>query len=183
MRPTQPRRLPRLALLLPLLLVLAGGTAAAQDTPAPPEPEVFHQFVAIGSLLCTEAPSRDCLDHGWQFADVNGDGRLDLAELQAVRSGFLDWSAGMDDSLSGRQKTVLHLSRGLARIAPLSSVFALYDSDGDGRLSREELTADVQLDERPMSQVLMDREATDWDAIRARLGRAAMLLQLLGAPE
>lgn len=182
MRPTQACRLPRWA-LLPLLLFLTGGAAAAEDTPAPQQPEVFHQFVAIGSLLCTEAPARDCLDHGWQFADANGDGKLDLAELQAVRSGFLDWSGNMQDSLSGKQRTVLHLSRGLARIAPLSSVFSLYDTDGDGRLSKEELTADVQLDERPMAQVLMDREATDWAAIRERLGRAAALLQLLGAPE
>ncbi|MDF2095099.1 EF-hand domain-containing protein [Aquibaculum arenosum] len=174
------RALLRRLAALPVLFGLVAGTASAQD---PPTPDVFHQFVAIGSLLCTEAPSRDCLDHGWQFADANGDGHLDLAELQAVRSGFLDWSGNMQDSLSGKQRTVLHLSRGLARIAPLSSVFSLYDTDGDGRLSKEELTADVQLDERPMAQVLMDREATDWAAIRGRLGRAATLLQLLGAPE
>lgn len=182
-----------LASLLMLVLVAAAGAGAESKKAeaagteggalTPPSSAELYQFVAIGSLLCSEAPARDCIDHGWRFADANGDGALDLAELRALRSGFLDWAAQAQGELSGRDRLLLNLARSAAAAAPLATIFSLYDSDRDQRLSQQELLADIRLDARPLPAILQDPDATDWTAIRARLGRTATLLGLLGAPE
>lgn len=168
-------------LLAASLLVTAPFATQASPLAVPKSGEI-GQFVAIGSLLCTEAPAQDCIDHGWRFSDRNGDGFLDLEELTALHSGVLAWTAEAQEVMSGRERVILGLARGLLSILPLSRVFTLYDADGDGKLSQKELLVDVQLDERPLSSILLDREATDWNAIYTRLGRSALLLQMLGAP-
>ena len=169
------------AFLTAALLALGLASTAVAKPPAPPGSDEFHKLVAIGSLLCTEAPAQECVDLGWRFADADGDGQLDLEEVGAVRRGFLDWAAEMQGVLSGREAMTLKLARGLLAVVPLSPLFALYDGDSDGKLSQAELLADVELDERPMAKILADGAATDWDAIQARLGRGAALLRLLRA--
>lgn len=170
-------------ILLAAVLAALAPLSAAASTPAPPSKGEIQQLVAIGSLLCTEAPAQDCVDHGWHFADADGDGHLSIEELTAVRAGFLEWAAEVQESLSGRERMSLNLARSLARVVPLSPLFALYDENGDGQLSQEELLADIEMDGRPMATILADGAATDWDAIRARLGRSASLLQMLGLPQ
>lgn len=176
-------RLSHSVALLAALWLLGGARPVSADPVEPPTVSQVHQLLAIGSLLCTEAPARDCIDLGWRFADADGDGTLSLAELRAVRSGFLDWASQAEGSLSGRDRIAFNLARTLAATVPLAPLFAIYDADGDGRLDRTELLTDLRLDERPLATILMDREATDWTAIRARLGRAGALLGLLGVPE
>lgn len=168
----------RFGAALVLFLFLGPSVAAS-----PPTKEEIQQLVVIGSLLCTEAPAQDCVDHGWRFADADRNGYLDVEELNAVRAAFLEWAADVQGSLSGRERMTLNLARSLAGVVPLAPLFALYDENGDGELSQAELLADIQMDERPMATILADREATDWGAIRARLGRAAALLQMLGIPK
>lgn len=163
-------------------LALAPSTGAA-TTPLIPSSNQFNQLVAIGSLLCTEAPAQDCVEHGWRFTDANRNGSLDVEELTAVRAGFLEWAAEVQESLSGRDRLILNLGRNLLRIVPLTPLFALYDENEDGELSQEELLVDIQMDQRPMSVILADRNATDWNVIRGRLGRGAALLQMLGLPQ
>jgi hypothetical protein len=61
----------------------------------------------------------------------------------------------------------------------IERLHALYDQDGDGLVDRDELLADVRLDERPLGEVLLDREAVDRVAIAARLGLPPVLLERL----
>jgi len=176
-------RPPLCAALFAALWLLGGAQPASADPVEPPAVAQVHQLLAIGSLLCTEAPARDCIELGWRFADADADDTLSLAELRAVRSGFLDWAGQVEGNLAIRDRIAFNLARTLAATVPLAPLFALYDADDDGRLDRSELLADVRLDERPLATILMDREATDWTAIRARLGRAGALLGLLGVPD
>jgi hypothetical protein len=55
----------------------------------------------------------------------------------------------------------------------------LYDLDQDGLVRRDELLADVRLDDRPLGEVLLDREALDRAAFAARLGVPQALLDRL----
>jgi hypothetical protein len=61
----------------------------------------------------------------------------------------------------------------------IERLHALYDEDGDGLVDRDELLADVRLDERPLGEVLLDPEAVDRAAIAARLGLPPALLERL----
>ncbi len=59
------------------------------------------------------------------------------------------------------------------------TLFAGYDTDGDGRLTAGELFADIRIDGRPLGALLRDPEAIDWARMRARFGRAVMLLEAI----
>jgi hypothetical protein len=57
----------------------------------------------------------------------------------------------------------------------------LYDVNQDGLVDRDELLADVRLDERPLGEVLLDGEALDRAALAARLGVPPALVDRLRA--
>ena len=46
-------------------------------------------------------------------------------------------------------------------------------------LSREEVTADIRLDKRPLPEILSDPSSVDWNGLAARAGDAAPLLKRL----
>ena len=112
--------------------------------------------------------------------------------LPAGVQPFLDWSKG--------KATVKWLDGGTAEGDPcqarghhgfngidaqvvdavgLDYLFAVYDTDGDGLISRSELLADVRLDERPIGTVLLDPQALDHAAIGRRLGLPPSVLEQL----
>lgn len=65
----------------------------------------------------------------------------------------------------------------VVQVAGLPNLFKSYDTNHDGFLSRQEMLADVKLDQRPVAQLVRDPDAVDWSSLTRRLGLAAPLLQ------
>lgn len=146
------------------------------------EVERFDEMVETGGWLCQEAPAQECVDHGWDYADRNGDDRLDKGELQTLREELNGWAEWKNERLSGKDRTRLSVARAIANSLKLDDLIDSYDEDGSGAITRAELLADIELDERPLPEILADKEATDWDAIGKRLGPFGSLVGSLGAP-
>lgn len=164
------------------LIVLAGAAGAAGAAPAissePPRPHVlaFDRFVTASGPVCEHQAARACVELGFAFADTDGDGRLSLDELELVRDQLQAWSAWREDDIKPVELRTIALGLWLVNALGLDTLHALYDADDDGHLSRAELLTDVELDERPLGEVLLDPEAVDREAIARRLGRLAPLL-------
>lgn len=146
------------------------------------DPVAFDQMVETGGWLCEEAPAKECIDHGWAYADRNGDDQLDRKELEALRSDMNAWADWRSDSLSGKDRTKLSIARSIANSLELDDLIQGYDEDDSGTITRGELLADIKVDQRPLPEILADKQATDWQAIGERLGPFGSLVGSLGAP-
>lgn len=193
------RRLP-LALFAAALLGGAPVTAIHATThvappaprPAPPAPRppaqatpqilALDRFIRESGPLCERQPAARCVDAGWAHADRDKDGALTLDEVQRVRDELGRWLAWKTDGLSPRERASLGMGLWIADSAGIPAVFASYDADGDGRLTRAELLADVRLDRRPLGRVLSDPQAVDRQAFAKRLGPLAKMAEILMQP-
>src|SRR3546814_10279771 len=59
--------------------------------------------------------------------------------------------------------------------AGLPGLLTSYDANGDDRLTKAELLADVKLDDRPLGKVLTDERAVDRKRFSQRLGPLSKL--------
>ena len=168
-----------LRLLCLLSLCLAVAPAAAADDG---EILAFEHFIRESGPLCQSAPSHRCVGQGWRFADRNGDDRLAIAEIKAVRAALVDWAAWRGDSLRAAERLGISGGVWLVDAVGLDQLFASFDSDGDASLSLAELLADVTLDQRPLGAVLLDPAAVDRDAVSRRLGKFSPMLEALLKP-
>lgn len=172
-------------------LLLAGLALVGPPAPAfaiseeAPSIEIltFDRFIQATSPVCSRDSSTLCFGEAFEFADADGDGTLTLEELRLVRDALQDWSAWRDGTLTVQERNGIKLGLWLVDTIGLEALHDSYDRDGDGAISRQELQADVALDDRPMATVLLDPEAVDRAAVARRLGALAPLLdQALPGP-
>ena len=165
-------------ILGPLLaLGLGAGPLWAITSEAPP-PDVlsFDRFIGVSGPICEHQPAAVCVDLAFAFADADGDGRLSADELHYVRDALRAWTEWRRPELREVELRGIGLGLWLVESLGIGQLHALYDADGDGFLSRHELLADVELDDRPLREVLLDPQAVDRQAIARRLGALAPLL-------
>ena len=167
-----------------MLAVAACGigpaTLARADDP-PPAVAGFERFFQQAQPTCSFDSSLRCVELGFSYADRDGDGRLTQVELDALQADFGSWAQWKSPEMTKRERTSVALGSYAVQAIGLENFIAAYDDDADGALSRQELLADVTLDQRPLGQVLQDPEAVDWAAVQRRLGPAAPLLGALSA--
>lgn len=162
---------------LPLVL---GLTVAASALAAVPEGLArLDRFVRETAPRCVSIPATTCFEASFRFADADGGGGLSRAELDTLRRDLLDWTRLHREQLAPADRQGILATLAVIELAGFESLFASYDADGDGALSRQELLADVRLDERPLPQLAADPGVVDWDSLRRRLGPAALLLDQL----
>jgi Ca2+-binding EF-hand superfamily protein len=150
-------------------------SAAAGAAPA----ASLDGFLAQSVPFCMKAPAVQCVDQGFTFADRDRDGQLSLTEVQAVQGEVTGWAKANGRRLPPAERDKLIMGLLLVQTVGPQQLFASYDGDGDGALSREELTADIRLDKRPLPELLSDPASIDWDSLAARAGDAAPLLRQL----
>ena len=161
-----------------------GAAARADDaTQVMPGPGrqvmIFDRFIASSGPVCQHQPAAECVDAAWVFADHNGDQALSVEELQEVRHALKEWTVWRADDLSQTERSLLTLGFLVVDALGVERLHALYDTDHDGLISRNELLADVRLDQRPLGEILLDSEAIDRAAIAARLGLPPALVERL----
>ena len=178
----------RTAALALLALTFAVPASVVPVRAAPPAPPAtaetpptaavgrFDRFVASSGPVCQREASGRCVDLGLAFADRDGDGRLSVDELE-VRRELKAWLAWKGPKLTPAERTGASLGVWLVDTAGLPALFDSFDANGDGRVTRGELLADVRLDHRPLGDVLLDPEAVDRSAVAGRVGKLAPFLQ------
>jgi hypothetical protein len=145
--------------------------ATAEVVPGPGrEVLVFDRFVGRSAPVCQYRPAAECVDMAWIFVDRNDDEGLSVEELQELRDSLKDWTVWRADQLSRTEGSLLALGFLVVDSLGVGGLHAIYDADHDGLVSRDELLADVRLDDRPLGEILVDRQSVDRAAIAARLG-------------
>jgi hypothetical protein len=173
------------------VLLLAVGTrvgGSAETTTAMPGPIspgpgrnvlAFDRFLAASTPVCQHRPAAACVEAGWAFANRDEDQGLSVVELEEVRDELRDWTQWRADDLHATERSLLALGFVVVDGLGIERLHGLYDQDGDGLVDRDELLADVRLDERPLGEVLLDPEAVDRAAIATRLGLPPALIERL----
>ncbi len=152
-----------------------GAAQAAEPAPSPAV-AAFDRFVIGAVPVCLNQPAQKCVDSGWLFTDTNADGSISPAEATLVRAIMGDWLLWRQSTLTRQERSALALGLFVTDSIGIEQLMAGFDSDGNSLVTREELLADVTLDQRPIGQVLADPQAVDREAVARRLGAAAPLL-------
>ena len=165
------------------LLTVAAIAAAVASLPAQGATsntgKSVDGFLAASVPVCMHAPAVQCVTQGFDFADADGDGKLSLAEVKSLQAQVDRWAKANADRLPANERQRLLVGLIVVQTVGPEQLFASYDVDGDGFLDREEVTADIRLDKRPLPQILADPAAIDWNALAGRAGDAAPLLKRL----
>ena len=141
--------------------------------------EAFDEAVAEITEDCRTRASTVCVDLAWRTADVDGDGRLTVNELEQVHRQFDEWPAGKRPGLAPEAANAISNGSRLVAAVGLGRLVAAFDADGDGRLTPDEAFSEIELDERPLGVVLSDPDSVDRPTLSRRLAAASPLLAAL----
>jgi hypothetical protein len=167
--------------LLIAFLFLPAVAVAQQAVPptaedAPPtaqqlaEARVLQTFIDEASTPCQTQPAKTCVDLGWRYAVANPRDGLTVADLQKFRTQLGSWYAVNRSLLPPRARSSFSLGMMLADGIGMERLHAGFDTNHDGKVSQQELLADVKMDNRPLGQVLADPNAVDRPKLAQRLG-------------
>ncbi len=156
-----------------LLMLLFGPAAVAQDR----EIEAVNGLITGAADACTRQPAQACVDLGWAFAGLSPDDGLTAADLAEVRNVVGVWFQASQAILPPRARTLVGLGMLLFDGRGPDRLIAGFDANGDARVDQSELLADVRLDDRPMSQLILDPDAVDRASLAQRLELPPGLLQ------
>jgi hypothetical protein len=160
-----------------VLAAMAGVAPAAANAAA--DTVAFDRTLRQIGAFCARGPAVACARQFFTLADANADGLVDAPEIQAFKSRLQDWTASHGDTLDATDLKALKVGFLLADTIGVENSLLLYDADGDGALSFAEATADLNLDHRPMAQLVQERELVNWPSLRRRFGATAMLFDYL----
>ena len=161
------------------LWLFATATATAEGTAASERAARFAGYITQATNLCFALPALRCVEHGFAFADRNADQGLSADELTEVDRDVRAWWEASRERLPTQANFAIGLGLLTTQYAGHAYFVRAWDTDGDGLVSIEELTADLSLDERPLPILLSDEGAVDWEALRGRLGQYGALLDRL----
>lgn len=141
----------------------------ADPVTAAADASALSRFIDRAAPLCRSAPAPRCVDAGWRFAAERPAAGLSVADLERLRRRLGAWFAAEKSSLGPRTRGAVMLGMLLADGVGAPRLHAAFDADGNGRVSRAELLADVRLDSRPLGTVLADPHAVDRAGLARRL--------------
>lgn len=170
---------PRLLLAALAATLLVAAPAAAQSNPDTIGVERIEAFMLGAAQPCATAPAEVCIEEVWRFADRDRDGHLAADELAAVKNELGAWAEWKKPLLGQRDRAGLAVGEMVVRSLQPGQLIEGFDNDGNQLLSQAELTQDIDLDGRPLPDILQDKAAVDWQAVQGRLGAAAPLIALL----
>jgi hypothetical protein len=159
-------------------------TAPAPKPAAEPTPgaQALEKFVRASAPTCQTEPSARCVDLGWAYADRDKNGSLSLAEVETIRDEIIAWNAWKGDTLTPRERANFNMGVWAANSVGINNLFASYDANADGKLTKPELLADVTLDQRPLGQVLADEKSVNRKRFASRLGPLQKMAEVLMTP-
>lgn len=162
-------------ILSAVVLLLASPAALAQEPP--PDAAMVQQFIDGAREPCKTHPAQDCVDIGWWFAASDPDRGLSLDDVKLLRQRIGTWFQYYQPSLPPRTRNSVGLGLLLADGLTMERLHASFDTNHDGWVSQAELLADVTLDQRPLGEVLADRNAVDRAGLANRLGLPPAMLE------
>lgn len=173
--------------LAPQQLAQAAPPARVAPQPKPPvEPTpgalALEKFVRASAAPCQTEASGRCVDLGWAYADRDKNGTLSLAEVETIRDQIVAWNAWKGDTLTPRERANFNMGLWASNSVGINNLFASYDVNGDGKLTKAELLADVTLDQRPLGVVLADEKSVNRQRFASRLGPLQKMAEVLMTP-
>jgi hypothetical protein len=161
------------------MLVLLAGLALVFSLPVRANDAAFDQTIRRLAGACVQGASSACAERFFALADADADGLADRAEIEQLNADMRTWTAANMQSLDPIDLRALQLGFVLVDTIGIGNGMYLYDEDGDGALSFEEASADFNLDDRPLTQLVQQRELVDWPSVRRRFGATAMVFDYL----
>lgn len=155
------------------------GTLGALSLPAAADEAAFDRAARQVAGHCARGAATSCAVRAFDLLDANNDGVAEIEELQTLDARMRVWTAANAEELQPMDLRAVQLSFVLVDTIGIERGMLLYDEDGDGALSLEEMSADFNLDERPLPEIVQAREIVDWPSLRRRFGATAMIFDYL----